>query len=182
MVCGCYVLILFTERLMSYRTKQRLMYWIMSMLSRCMRWFLNMDTMAFCWSLFLADVLKTSFTNTRRFTALKYVILINVQNVPAVNVFSVPDIYIYFASIFKTKLCLSLLVSSFMCTGFLLFFHINSVFHSDWLANKVVPSSWNHSWNGIFAFHTTTSCHTWRFEITECSCRWWLSHQGMCDS
>jgi len=52
----------------------------------------------------------------------------------------------------------------------LIFFY----FISAWLANKVVPSSWCCWWNGISAFHTTTSCYSRRLKNTERACWRWL--------
>ena len=33
--------------------------------------------------------------------------------------------------------------------------------------------------HGILAFCTSVSCHSWRFESTERSCRWWPGRQGL---
>jgi len=46
---------------------------------------------------------------------------------------------------------------------------------SGWLANKVVHCSWSRYWYGIPTFNTSSSCHSWRLETTECS-SWWRSH------
>jgi len=59
------LLILFVDRLRHWKTRRRRMYWIMWTLSHCTQWFLNLDTTALCWSLFLMDVLKSSLRNTR---------------------------------------------------------------------------------------------------------------------
>jgi len=59
------LLLLFVERLLSCKLRQKRMCWNTWILSHCMQWFLSFSTMALCWSLFLMDVLKSTFTNTR---------------------------------------------------------------------------------------------------------------------
>jgi len=59
------LLLLFAELLVSWKTRQMHIYWIIRMLSHCMHRSLSLDTTALCWSLFLMDVLKTTLTRTR---------------------------------------------------------------------------------------------------------------------
>ena len=48
-----------------------------------------------------------------------------------------------------------------------------------WLVKKVVLCSRCGLRNGIYPFHTTTSCHTRRLEVRKCSCRRRFDRKGL---